>query len=193
VGDLGQELGGGIERGIGGVDALDAVLGHEQRLGVDLGRPQRGRGVGGEERVAGAGREDHDPPLLEVAHRTAADVGLGDLGDRDRRLHAGERAGLLERVLQRQPVQHGGQHAHVVAGRPVHALGGAGQPTVDVAAPDDDRDLDAAIVGLLHLPRDRRDAVRIGAVVEVAHERLARQLEQDAAEGGQGTLYSPTW
>ena len=92
---------------------------------MDLERAQRGGGVGGEERVAGAGGEDHDAALLEVAHRAAADVGLGDLGDRDRRLHARVHAVLLERVLQRQRVEDGREHAHVVAGRAVHARGGA--------------------------------------------------------------------
>ena len=72
----------GVDRGIGAVDALDAVLRHQDDLRVDLRGAQRGGGVGGEERVAGAGREDHHPPLLEVAHRAPADVGLGDLARR---------------------------------------------------------------------------------------------------------------
>ena len=71
----------GSSAGSARVDALDAVLGHQDDLGVDLGGAQRGGGVGREERVAGAGGEDHDAALLEVAHRAAADVGLGDLGD----------------------------------------------------------------------------------------------------------------
>ena len=66
------------------VDALDAVLRHQDRLGADLERAQRGRRVGREERVAGAGREDHDAALLEVADRAAADVRLGDLRDGER-------------------------------------------------------------------------------------------------------------
>ena len=62
---------------------------------------------------------------------------------------------LLERVLQRQPVQHGREHAHVVAGRSVHALGRGRQAAVDVAAANDDRDLDAAAVNGRDLLRDR--------------------------------------
>ena len=84
VGDLGDELGFGVGARIRVVDAVDAVLRHQQRVSVDLERAQGRRGIGGEERVAGAGREDHDAPLLQVADRAAADVGLGDLGDRDR-------------------------------------------------------------------------------------------------------------
>ena len=176
---------------VGRVDALDAVLGHQDDLGVDLVRAQRGGGVGREERVAGAGGEDDDAVLLEVADRAAADVGLGDLGDGDRRLHARVHALVLERVLQRQRVEHGREHAHVVGGRALHARRGALQAAVDVARADHDRDLDAAIVDLADLARDRLHALRVGAVGEVAHERLPRQLEQDSLEGG--LRHAPTW
>ena len=98
----GMKVGVGSTAGIGAVDALDAVLRHQDRLRADLARAQCGGGVGGEERVAGAGGEDHDAPLLQVAHRAAADVGLGDLLDRDRRLHARVHALLLAGVLQRR-------------------------------------------------------------------------------------------
>ena len=88
VGDLLDEARVGVLARVGAVDALHPVLGHQDRLRVDLERPQRRRGVGREERVARARGEDHDPALLEVAHGAAPDVGLGDLGDRDRGLHA---------------------------------------------------------------------------------------------------------
>ena len=85
VGELVEALGVGVMLlGIGVVDAVD--LGRlEDHLGADLHGAQAGRGVGGEERVAGAGGEDHDAPLLEVARGAAADVGLGDLLHLDRR------------------------------------------------------------------------------------------------------------
>ena len=60
----------------------------------------------------------------------------------------------------------------------------AGRGLVGDDATFDDRDLDAAVVDALDLLRDRLDALRIGAVCEVAHERLPRQLEEDALEGG---------
>ena len=187
VRELRDELGRGVELRVRGEHALNAVLGHQDRLGVDLERAQGGGGVRGEERVAGAGREDDDARLLEVAHRAPPDVGLGDLGDRDRALHAGVHAEPLERVLERQRVEHRGQHAHVVAGGAVHALlGRGGQAAEDVAGALHDRDLDAAVVHALDLRRDRLDALRVGAVFEVAHERLPRQLEEDALEGGPG-------
>ena len=63
----------GIEPGIGGVHAVDSrVRALQDRAGADLRGAQRGRGVGGEVRVAGAGGEHHDPALLEVPDGAAA-------------------------------------------------------------------------------------------------------------------------
>src|SRR3954451_3894279 len=193
VRDRVDELGVGVLARVGGEHALDAVLGHEDRLGVDLAGAQRGGGVRREERVAGAGREDHDAPLLEVAHRTAADVRLGDLADVERRLHARMDVELLERVLQLERVEDDREHPHVVGGRAVHPLGRARDAAVDVAGAEHDRDLDPAVVDALDLLRDLAQALKVGAVLEVAHERLARQLEQDAPEyGGRRVAHSPT-
>src|SRR4051812_25942976 len=193
VRDRVDELGVWVLAGVGGQHALDPVLRHEDRLGVDLARAQRGGGVGREERVAGAGREDHDAAFLQVAHRAAADVGLGDLADVERRLHARVHLELLERVLELQRVEDDRQHPHVVRGRAVHALGGARDAAVDVPCPQHDRDLDAAVVDALDLLGDLAQALQVGAVLEVAHERLAGQLEQDAPEyGGRPVAHSPT-
>ena len=49
---------------------------------------------------------------------------------------------LLERVLERQRIQHRRDHAHVVGGGAVHALAAGGESAPDVAAADDDGDLD---------------------------------------------------
>src|SRR5690606_38582089 len=89
-------------------------------VGLDLEGAQRGGGVGGEERVAGAGREDHDPALLQVAQGAAPDVGLRDLLDVYRALDARVDADRLERVLERDRVHHRAEHADVVGGGGVH-------------------------------------------------------------------------
>src|SRR5919202_1495954 len=86
---------------------------------------------------------------------------------------------------------------NVIGRRPVHAGRGALQAAVDVPGADDDRDLDAALAHEGDLGGDRADALGIGAVLEVAHERLARQLEQDPPPRGLGGHvkqrgYSPT-
>ena len=96
--------------------------------------------------------------------------------------HAGLDPGFLERVLERERVQHGRKHSHVVAGGAVHPAGRGGEPAVDVAAADHDRHLDAAAVHGGDLRGDRLDPLGIGSVGEAAHQRLARELEQDAAE-----------
>ena len=95
--------------------------------------------VGGEERIAGAGGEDDDAALLEVAHGAAADVVLAHLVDADRDLHARRAAQALDGVLHRQRVHDGGQHAHVVAGDAVHAGPREAGAAEDVAAADDAR------------------------------------------------------
>ena len=71
------------------------------------------------------------------------DVRLGDLVHGDRGHDPGRDAGPLERVLERQAVHDRREHADVVAGRAVHPAGGRGQAAEDVAAADDDADLDA--------------------------------------------------
>ena len=70
--------------------------------------------VGGEKRIAGAGREDDDAALFEVAHRATANVVLADLVDADRALHARHAAQALDGVLHGERVHDRGQHAHVI-------------------------------------------------------------------------------
>ncbi len=184
VRQLRQEPGVRVEARIAVVDARDAVLRHQDRLGADLERPERRGGVGREERVAGACGEDHDPPLLEVADRAAPDVRLGDLGHGDRGLDPRLRAEPLERVLERQRVQERREHARVVGGRPVHPLGRGAHAAVEVPAADDDGDLRARRLDGKHLARDRRDGARVDAVLAVAHQALARELEEGPPERG---------
>ncbi len=61
-------------------------------------------------------------------------------------------------------------------------------------AADDDRDLHAAGVDRLDRLGDGLDPLGVGAEVQLAHERLAAELQQDAREDGigAGDGYSPT-
>ena len=115
-----------VRLGVGVVDAVDLGRLHDA-LGVDLERAQRGGRVGGEVRVARAGGEDDDAALLHVADRAPPDVGLGDCLHLDGAHDAREDAVALERVLQRERVHDGGEHAHVVGLGAVHALGRGGR------------------------------------------------------------------
>ena len=130
--------------------------------------------------MPGAGAEDHDAALLEVPDRAARDVGLGDLAHRDRGLHPGLDALLLQEVLERQAVHDGAEHAHVVGAGPVHAalleLGAA----EEVAAADDDRDLDAGCARPSAISRAiALHDVGVDADLAAA-EHLTGELEQDA-------------
>ena len=135
----------------------------------------------------GAGTEDDDAALLEVPLGTQRDVRLGHLRHRDRRLHAHLRARLLEEVLQRERVHHGAEHAHVVGAAAVHAALAELRAAEEVAAADDDGDLDA--VRIVRVLRRRLGDLACAIAADdvgvhperSAAERLARQFEQDAA------------
>ena len=156
----GRNVGVGIGARVAVVDAPHAVLRHQDRLGLDLERAQRGGRVGREVRVAGAAGEDHDAALLEVPDRAAADVRLGHLADVERREHARVGAVPLERLLHRERVEDRREHAHVVAGRPVHAGGRRLHAAVDVPAADHERELEPGRVHLDELARERVDRGR---------------------------------
>src|SRR5262249_15629325 len=137
--------------------------------------------VGGHEWVAGAASEDDDAALLQVADGPAADVRLGHRLHADGRLQARLAAEALQGVLQRQPVDDRGQHAHVVVGGLADDLAaraelGAAQ---DVATPDDDGQLHAALDDALGLPGDAQRLVDADAALAAGAEALAGELEND--------------
>ena len=87
----------------------------------NLARAQRGGRVGGKIRVAGAGDENDDATQFEMPNGAAQDERLGHIFHFDRGLHARFDADLIERALQREAVDHGREHAHVISGRAIHA------------------------------------------------------------------------
>ena len=97
---------------------------------------------------------------------------------------AGGDADLLERVLQRQGVDDRGQHAHVVGGRPVHAAGAGRQAAEQVAAADDDGDLDAELLDFADLAGDLGGDRGIDAERLLAHQGFAGEFEEDARVDG---------
>src|SRR5262249_41955560 len=107
----------------------------------------------------------------------------------------------LEGILQGQRVHDGRQHAHVVGGGALHAARARGDPTEDVAAADDDRDLHAEFCDLADLRGDPLEHEWIDPVALASGERLPRKLQDDAAVGrsaGAGSRRhdyppSPTW
>ena len=170
-----------------GVDAVDAGA-LEQGVAAHFGGTKRGRGIGGEVGIAGSGGEQDDAPLLDVAKRAAADVGLADAGHGDRRLHPRLGAQLLERALEREGVHDGGQHPHVIGAGPVEALGRGGHAAKDVAAADDETQLGAMLARGEYFAGERLDGVGVDAELAGTHQGLARQLEQNAVEAWSGHL-----
>jgi hypothetical protein len=85
-------------------------------------------------------------PFSRVAQGAAADEGLADALDVDRRHHARRLAETFHRFLQRQRVDDGREHAHVVGGGALDvAVLGKGRAADEIAAPDDHRELDAQL------------------------------------------------
>src|SRR5207237_1819049 len=131
--------------------------------------------VGGHERVAGAAGQDDDAALLQVADGPAADVRLGD----GLHAHGGEQARLaaeaLEGVLERQAVEDGGEHAHVVGGGLLDdvAAGAELGAAQDVAAADDDGELHALGRDLGELAGDVERLVEADAAAAGLAEALA--------------------
>ncbi len=86
--------------GSAGIDAVDlGCLGNS--IAVHLDGAQGGGGVGGEERVAGAGGEDDHAAAFQVIERAVADVGLSQtvgIGIAD-----STRAGVFSRLERALP------------------------------------------------------------------------------------------
>jgi len=78
VGDRLEALSPGVGAGIGVVDAV-YLGGLEESVGSDFAGPKSGGGVGGEERVAGAGGKDDHASFIEVAEGPAANKGFGHI------------------------------------------------------------------------------------------------------------------
>jgi len=76
-----------------------------------------------------------------MALGAAADHRLADFVHLDSRLHAGFDADLFQRALHGQRVHDRSEHAHVVGLGAVHAFGSASHAAKDIAAADDEAQL----------------------------------------------------
>ncbi len=73
---------------------------------------------------------------------------------------------------------HGGEHAHVVGGGAVHALGSAGEPAEDVASAHHHRDLIAAGDRFGDVAGQPVDDGDVDAIAVAAHQGLPGQLQE---------------
>ena len=108
----------------------------------------------------------------------------GDLANLDRRHQSVGNVALLERVLQREAVDHGGEKSHVVPRHAIDPLRRRRHPPDDVAAAHDHRRLHAEFVDFADLVGDSRDDVRLDAERPLPHEGFARQLEENPVVDG---------
>src|SRR5271157_2045908 len=168
---------------VGRVDAVHAS-GLEQDLDAELLAPQRGGCVGRHERASRAAGQDDDPAAAQVRQRPPADERLGDLLHADGGHEPGLAAHALKRVLKSQAVDHRGRHAHVVGGGLLDDVGAPAQlgAAEDVAATDDDGELDPARRHSGSLPGDPADLLDTDTPLAGPAEALAGELEQDSAK-----------
>jgi len=108
-----------------------------------------------------------------MADRPAAYIGLGHLVHFDRGHNTCGNALRFKRVLQRQGIDDGGQHAHMIAGYAIHILGGRGHATEEIASADHQADLDASPRHFGHFSRHGVDLIRIDTKSSGAGEHLA--------------------
>ena len=105
-----------------------------------------------------------DAALLQVTHRAAANERLGDGWHLDSGLHPCHHAQFLHSILHRQGIHDGCQHTHVVGGGAVNARRGCISAAPDIAATNDNGDLDAQIMDSLDLTGDAAHRFSVDAV-----------------------------
>ena len=96
-------------------------------------------------------RRDDDIALLKASHSAATDIRLANLVHLDTTHNAAGAIDPLDGILQGESIHNRGKHAHVIGLGALHTLGRAGDTAEDVAASDNDRDLDPLVVKLLDL------------------------------------------
>ena len=115
-----------------------------------------------------------------MANRAPANKGLGNLAHFNRRDHPRVRPFFLQRVLQGQGVDDGGQHAHVVGDNAVNPHRRCRHAADEIAAAHHNGDLHAHLPDFRYFLGNPRSHFRINAKSLLAHQGFATQLQQDA-------------
>jgi hypothetical protein len=87
---------------------------------------------------------------------------------------------LVHGISQRQRVHHGGQHAHVIGGRTVHADRATRHAPEDIATANDHSHFDPQLRHINDFVHHANDGGTVDAKTVIPHQRLTRQLEQNA-------------
>src|SRR5210317_1791307 len=131
----------------------------ENNFSTDYDSTQARCRVGREKRIAGARAKNNNTPFFEMANSPAADIWLSDLLHFNGGLDPGDRPRLFQGILQRQAVHDRGQHPHVVGTCTVHPHRGCGNSAEDIAAANDDGNLDTKIDTPANFDGDRPDNI----------------------------------
>src|SRR5204862_3352235 len=124
--------------------------------------------------------------FFQMTDRATPDERFGNRAHFDRGDHARDDAVLFERVLEREGVDHGGKHAHVVSGRTVHAARTRREAAEQIAAADHDADLDTELLYFADFGGDLIGDGGIDPERLFAHQGLAGKFEEYAGVNGLG-------
>jgi hypothetical protein len=179
VGEFGEHLGVWKTSWIAVVDAFD--FGRlEESLGLNLHGAKSRCGVCREKRIARASGKNDDIAFVEVAHGAATNVGLRDLAYFERGHDACRDVVFFQGILERQRIDDGREHAHVVALRAIHPGACTFESSEDVAASDDDADLNSPTVKFRNFRSDALQCFEVNAEVAFGAQSLAADLQKDA-------------
>ncbi len=178
VGKLSVEYGMGVFLGIVAVDALDAGRLH-QDVSPQFQSFLGGGRVGRDKRGARATGQDNDSPFFQMPSGPTTNKRLGHAIHLDRRHQPRFAAERFERILQCQPIDDRGEHAHVVGCCFLDAAvsGGELSAAEDVAATDHNRNLYALLRGAIGLRRDVHNLLHTDAPFTLGSKALAGKFE----------------
>ena len=118
-----------------------------------------------------------------MTNRPAANERLGHLLHLDGRLHPRVDALLLQRILQREAINDGREHAHVIGGYPVHVFRLLRHATEEVPSAHDDGQLHAQLMNVGQLRRHFMNARGVDAKALVRRQSFTGNLEKNSFEG----------
>ena len=136
--------------------------------------------VRGEVRVARSATKNDHAAFLQMANGLASNKRLRNFVHLNGGLQSRENAFCFQGALQRQTVDHGGQHAHVVCLHAVHALSGTFHAAENVTAANDNAHLHSQFHYRLDFAGIRLQLCRLNTVGLGAHQRFAAELEENS-------------
>src|SRR5699024_782744 len=146
----------------------------ENNVRADLSRTQSGSGIRRKIRVARAARKNYDTALFQMARSAVPDVRLRDLLHRECSLDAHINAHVLKSICNGQRVHYRREHSDLIRSDALHIAAGTAAP--EVAAADDDADLDAHVIRFLDSFANLLDRVNIQSESLVSGKSFSAQL-----------------